>query len=89
MHATIQKPIEEIVSFIRPGEKVFVVGCNNCAQAVYDLGVFETFMNQAAKFNMIIPVGRSADGALRLRIAVGRPRERRPITRSPESPQPV
>ena len=31
MHATIQKPIEEIVSFIKPGEKVFVVGCNNCA----------------------------------------------------------
>ena len=31
MHATIQKPIEEIIKFIKPGEKVFVVGCNNCA----------------------------------------------------------
>ena len=31
MHATIQKPIEEIVSRIKPNEKVFVVGCNNCA----------------------------------------------------------
>jgi hypothetical protein len=26
MRATIQKPIEEIVRFIRPGEKVFAVG---------------------------------------------------------------
>jgi hypothetical protein len=33
MHATIQKPITEILRFIRPGEKVFVVGCNNCPDA--------------------------------------------------------
>ena len=31
MHATIQKPIQEIIGYIRPEEKVFVVGCNNCA----------------------------------------------------------
>jgi len=31
VHATIQKPIEEIVGYIKTGEKVFVVGCNNCA----------------------------------------------------------
>lgn len=31
MHATIQKPIEEIVDHINPDEKVFVVGCYNCA----------------------------------------------------------
>ncbi len=30
MHATIKNPIEEIVGIIKPGEKVFVVGCNNC-----------------------------------------------------------
>jgi len=30
MHATIQRSIQEIVSPIRPGEKVFIVGCNNC-----------------------------------------------------------
>ena len=31
MHATIQKPLDEILSFLRGGEKVFVVGCGNCA----------------------------------------------------------
>ena len=31
MHAAIQKPIEEILKFFKPGEKVFVVGCDNCA----------------------------------------------------------
>ena len=42
MHATIQKPIEEIVSFIKPGEKVFVVGCNNCAWKCHSGGEPET-----------------------------------------------
>jgi len=31
VHATIQKPLEEILGYIAPGEKVFVVGCSNCA----------------------------------------------------------
>jgi len=31
MHATIQKPLDEILSHLEPGEKVFVVGCGNCA----------------------------------------------------------
>ncbi|MFH1985157.1 MAG: methylenetetrahydrofolate reductase C-terminal domain-containing protein [Pseudomonadota bacterium] len=42
MHATIQKPIEEIVRHIRPGEKVFVVGCNNCAWKCHSGGEAET-----------------------------------------------
>ncbi len=42
MHATIQKPIEEIVNYIKPGEKVFVVGCNNCAWKCHSGGVEET-----------------------------------------------
>ena len=42
MHATIQKPIEEIVNFIKPGEKVFVVGCNNCAWKCHSGGEAET-----------------------------------------------
>jgi len=42
MHATIQKPIEEIVSYIQPGEKVFVVGCNNCAWKCHSGGEEET-----------------------------------------------
>ena len=44
MHATIQKPIEEIVKHIQPGEKVFVVGCNNCAWKCYSGGEDETKM---------------------------------------------
>jgi ferredoxin len=32
MHATIQKPLDEIVSFLKKGEKIFVVGCGNCAE---------------------------------------------------------
>jgi hypothetical protein len=42
MHATIQKPIEEIVNHIQPGEKVFVVGCNNCAWKCHSGGEEET-----------------------------------------------
>jgi len=32
MHATIQKPLDEILTFLKKGEKVFVVGCGNCAE---------------------------------------------------------
>ncbi len=42
MHATIQKSINEIVSHIRPNEKVFVVGCNNCAWKCHSGGEEET-----------------------------------------------
>jgi len=42
VHATIQKPIEEIIEFIKPGEKVFVVGCNNCAWKCHSGGETET-----------------------------------------------
>jgi hypothetical protein len=42
VHATIQKPIEEIVKFIKPGENVFVVGCNNCAWKCHSGGEAET-----------------------------------------------
>ena len=42
MHATIQKPIEEIVKFIKPDERVFVVGCNNCAWKCHSGGEEET-----------------------------------------------
>ena len=31
MHSTIQKPLEEILGMLEEGEKVFVVGCANCA----------------------------------------------------------
>ncbi len=42
MHATIQKPIDEIVDHIDPNEKVFVVGCFNCAWKCHSGGPDET-----------------------------------------------
>ena len=38
MHATIQKPIEEIVGYLEPDERVFVVGCGNCAAKCHSGG---------------------------------------------------
>ncbi len=32
MHATIQKPLDEIIEHLKDGEKVFVIGCGNCAE---------------------------------------------------------
>ena len=32
MHATIQKHIDDIVECISKDEKVFIVGCGNCAE---------------------------------------------------------
>ncbi len=42
MHATIQKPIEEILAFLEPEERVFVVGCGNCAAKCHSGGEPET-----------------------------------------------
>lgn len=42
MHATIQKPVSEIISHLREGEKLFVVGCDNCAAKCRSGGVPET-----------------------------------------------
>ena len=42
MHATIQKPLDEILSFLREGERVFVVGCGNCAAKAKSGGEPET-----------------------------------------------
>ena len=50
MHATIQKSFEEILSFIQDGEKVFVVGCSNCAAKCHSGGEEETeFMAERLK----------------------------------------
>ena len=32
MHATIQKPLKELLGFLQKGEKLFIVGCGNCAE---------------------------------------------------------
>jgi len=42
MHATIQKPIEEIVSYFKSGEKIFLIGCDNCAAKCHSGGIPET-----------------------------------------------
>lgn len=42
MHATIQKPIQELVDCFNSGEKVFVVGCGNCAAKCHSGGESET-----------------------------------------------
>jgi len=42
MHATIQKPLEEILGYLEDGEKVFVVGCGNCAAKAKSGGEPET-----------------------------------------------
>jgi len=42
MHATIQKPLSEILSHLDEGEKVFVIGCGNCAAKAHSGGEPET-----------------------------------------------
>jgi len=42
VHATIQKPMDEIIGNLKAGEKVFVVGCGNCAAKCHSGGEPET-----------------------------------------------
>ena len=42
MHATIQKPVDEILESIKPDEKVFIIGCDNCAAKCHSGGIPET-----------------------------------------------
>ncbi len=42
MHATIQKPLEQILGYFAQGQKVFVVGCGNCAAKARSGGEPET-----------------------------------------------
>lgn len=42
MHATIQKPIEEILKYFKRQEKIFVVGCDNYAAKCHSGGIPET-----------------------------------------------
>ena len=46
MHATIQKSLEDILGFLEKGEKVFVVGCSNCAAKCKSGGEIETRVMQ-------------------------------------------
>ena len=42
MHATIQKSLDEIVGYLKEGEKVFIVGCGNCAEKCRSGGLEQT-----------------------------------------------
>jgi hypothetical protein len=42
MHATIQKPFAEILKMFEKGEKVFIMGCSNCAAKCKSGGETET-----------------------------------------------
>jgi hypothetical protein len=42
VHATIQKPIDEISKYLKLGERVFVIGCDNCAAKCHSGGIPET-----------------------------------------------
>ena len=42
MHATIQKPVDEIMNYLKPDERVFVVGCGNCAAKCHSGGEVES-----------------------------------------------
>lgn len=42
MHATIQKPVDEILSYLKSDERVFVVGCGNCASKCHSGGEVES-----------------------------------------------
>jgi hypothetical protein len=42
VHATIQKPTDEISEYLKAGERVFVVGCGNCAAKCHSGGEVET-----------------------------------------------
>jgi hypothetical protein len=42
VHATIQKSLDEIISYLKPQERVFVVGCGNCAAKCHSGGEQES-----------------------------------------------
>lgn len=61
MHATIQKPLSEILSFLKEGEKVFIVGCSNCAAKCHSGGEEETtFMAERLKARDVLVTGWAA-----------------------------
>ena len=60
MHATIQKPIDEILEFFQPEERVFVVGCGNCAAKAHSGGEPETKeMARGLQQRVVTVAGRS------------------------------
>lgn len=65
MHATIQKPIDDIVGYFQPKEKVFVVGCGNCALKCHSGGPAETeAMAERLKKRGVNVVGHTVPGPL-------------------------
>jgi ferredoxin len=61
MHATIQKKMDVILNYLQPEEKVFVVGCGNCAEKCKSGGPEETEeMAQRLKDKGVHVVGYSS-----------------------------
>lgn len=61
MHATIQKSLDEILGSLEKGEKVFVVGCGNCAEKCRSGGQQETEqMKQRLQAKGVNVVGATA-----------------------------
>jgi len=64
MHATIQKPLEEILGYLEKGEKVFVVGCGNCAAKARSGGEPETrAMKERLEANGVTVTGWAVTGS--------------------------
>jgi len=61
MHATIQKSLNEILGFLEEGERVFVVGCGNCAEKCHSGGQQEAEqMKQRLEAKGVNVVGATA-----------------------------
>ena len=64
MHATIQKSLDEIIGYLGPKEKVFVVGCGNCAAKCHSGGEVETEeMADRLKQNRVNVAGWACTGS--------------------------
>jgi ferredoxin len=64
MHATIQKKMDDILTYLEPEEKVFVVGCGNCADKCKSGGPAETEeMAQRLKKKGVNVIGYSSTPA--------------------------
>lgn len=64
MHATIQKPLDEILDHLQSDEQVFVVGCGNCATKCHSGGEVESReMSERLKQKGVRVAGWSCTGS--------------------------
>jgi len=75
VHATIQKPLEEILSYLGEGEKVFVFGCGNCAAKSHSGGApeVERMVERLRRHGAAVTGGvASGDGVSLCKLSVAR-----------------